>query len=109
MDDRVLALLMGYRDRSSVEKYAKLSTSVVRLEMERAYRRARGEGRGGSAIFEPDFGAEYACAGHGNPESVMYRSRATAIIAILLLQTACGGAPSVEEGYVDVTGGRVTR
>ena len=43
MDDRVLALLMGHRDRRSVEKYAKLSTSVVRLEMERAYRRARGD------------------------------------------------------------------
>ncbi len=43
MDYRVLALLMGHCDRRSVEKYAKLSTSVVRLEMERAYRRARGE------------------------------------------------------------------
>ena len=42
MDDRVLALLMGHRDRRSVEKYAKLSTSVVRLEMERAYKRAGG-------------------------------------------------------------------
>ena len=42
MDDRVLALLMGHRDRRSVEKYAKLSTSVVRPEMERGYTRARG-------------------------------------------------------------------
>lgn len=37
----------------------------------------------------------------------MYRSRGTALIAIILLQAACGGAPSVEEGYVGVTGGRV--
>ncbi len=43
MDDRVLALLMGHRDRRSVEKYAKLDSSVVRLEMERAYRRALGK------------------------------------------------------------------
>ncbi len=41
MDDRVLALLMGHRDRRSVEKYAKLDSNVVRLAMERAYRRAR--------------------------------------------------------------------
>ena len=37
----------------------------------------------------------------------MYASRAIAVIAMLLLQTACGGEPSVEEGYVNVTGGRV--
>ena len=37
----------------------------------------------------------------------MYGSRAVAVITVLLLQAACGGAPSVEEGYVDVAGGRV--
>ena len=37
----------------------------------------------------------------------MYELRAVALIALLLLQAACGGAPSVEEGYADVTGGRV--
>ncbi len=39
MDDRVLALLMGHRDQRSVAKYAKLDSSVVRLEIERANKR----------------------------------------------------------------------
>jgi site-specific recombinase XerD len=39
MDDRVLALLMGHRDQRSVDKYAKLDSSVVRLEIERANKR----------------------------------------------------------------------
>lgn len=38
---------------------------------------------------------------------MVYELRAVALIALLLLQAACGGAPSVEEGYADVTGGRV--
>ena len=37
----------------------------------------------------------------------MYGSQAIAVIAMFLLQTACGGVPSVEEDYVNVTGGRV--
>ena len=42
-DNRLLAELMGHRDARSVEKYAKLDSSVVRLEIERAYRRAAGQ------------------------------------------------------------------
>ena len=39
MDDRALALFMGHRDQKSVEKYAKLDSSVVRVEISRANKR----------------------------------------------------------------------